>query len=89
MMHGMTLQGVHLRHPNGSHGTSEQQAVTTDVQTPFETYNVVRPLGLGTCHTVCPSLTLPVLTAQGWRSMFGFIAVRMLLEDCGLRFGLL
>ena len=83
-MHGMALQGAKLRHHNGSHGTSEQQAVTTDVQTLLEPYTVVRPLGLGTCHMVIPSLTPPALTAQGWRLMFGFIAVRMFLEDCGL-----
>ena len=88
-MHGMTLQGAQLRRPNGSHGTSEKQAVTTDVQTLLEPYNVVRPLGLGTCHTVCPSLTQPALTAQGWRLMFGFTAVRMLFGDCGLHSGLL
>ena len=88
-MHGMTLQGAQLRNHYDSHGTSEQQAVTTDVQTLLEPYNAVRPLGLGTCHTVIPSLTPPALTAQGWRLMFGFIPVRMALEDCDLHLELL
>ena len=85
----MTLHGTQLRHHNDSHGTSEQQAVTTDVQTLLEPYNAVRPLGLGTCHTVIPSLTPLTLTAQGWRLIFGFIAVSMAVEDCGLHLELL
>ena len=46
-MHGMTLQGAQLRHHNDSHGTSEQQAVTTDVQTLLDTLQRCKASGLG------------------------------------------